>query len=71
MHTWDVAAALGESYTPEADVVDAVLRIAEPIPDDERRDRPGAAFAHAVVGGDTAWERTLGLLGRRQRRVRG
>ena len=64
VHTWDVAAALGESYTPPADVVDAVLRIAEPIPDDERRERPGAAFAHAVATGTTPWERTLGLLGR-------
>ncbi len=64
VHTWDVAAALGESYTPEPDVVDAVLRIAEPIPDDERREKPGAAFAHARETDGTPWERTLALLGR-------
>ena len=64
VHTWDIAAALGESYTPEPDVVDAVLRIAEPIPDDERRERPGAAFAHALATDGTTWQRTLALLGR-------
>jgi len=64
VHTWDIAAALGESYTPDPDVIDAVLRIAEPIPDDERRERPGAAFAHALAFDGTTWERTLALLGR-------
>jgi len=64
VHTWDIAAALGESYTPEPDVVDAVRRIAEPIPDDERRDQPGAAFAHALANDGTIWERTLAKLGR-------
>lgn len=64
VHTWDVAAALGESYTPEPHVVDAVLRVAEPIPDDEQRDLPGAAFAHALATDGTTWERTLALLGR-------
>jgi len=64
VHTWDVAAALGARYEPAPDVVAAVLAIAEPIPDDERRDRPGAAFAHAVDAGPTTWSRTLALLGR-------
>lgn len=64
VHTWDVAAALGETYTPDPDVVDAVLRIAAPIPDDERREQPGAAFAHAVAVTGSPWERTLALLGR-------
>lgn len=64
VHTWDVAAALDEPYTPPSDVADAVLAIAAPIPDDEGRERPGAAFAHAVPSGDGPWERALGLLGR-------
>jgi uncharacterized protein (TIGR03086 family) len=64
VHTWDVAAALGEPYTPPSDVADAVLAVAAAIPDDEGRERPGAAFAHAVATGDGTWERALGLLGR-------
>ena len=65
VHTWDVAAALGESYEPAPDVVEAVRRIAELIPDDAGREQPGAAFAPAVpTAGGTRWERTLGLLGR-------
>ena len=64
VHTWDVAAAMGDSFTPDTDTADAVLRIAETIPDDERRERPGAAFAHAVDAGTTPWNRSLGLLGR-------
>lgn len=64
VHTWDVAVALGATYAPPADVADAVLAIAAPIPDDAGRDRPGAAFAHAVPSGDGTWERALGLLGR-------
>ena len=64
VHTWDVAAALGESYTPPSDVVDAVLQIAEPIPDDERREKPGSAFARALRTDGTRWERTLAMLGR-------
>jgi len=64
VHTWDVAVALGEAFSPEPDVVDAVLRIAQPIPDDERRDRPGAPFARAVPSDGSPWDRTLALLGR-------
>jgi uncharacterized protein (TIGR03086 family) len=64
VHTWDVAAALGEPYAPPPDVVDAVLAIAATIPDDDGRERPGAAFAHAVATGEGTWERALGLLGR-------
>jgi uncharacterized protein (TIGR03086 family) len=64
VHTWDVAAALGERFDPGPDVAAAVEAIAAPIPDDARRDAPGAAFAHAVPTGDAIWDRTLGLLGR-------
>jgi hypothetical protein len=64
VHTWDIAAALGERFDPGADVAVAVEAIAAPIPDDARRDAPGAAFAHAVPTGDATWDRALGLLGR-------
>ena len=64
VHTWDVAAALGEHFDPGPEVAGAVEAIAAPIPDDVRRESPGAAFAHVVATGDTTWDRTLGLLGR-------
>jgi uncharacterized protein (TIGR03086 family) len=64
VHTWDVATALGEPYTPPSDVADAVFQIAQPIPDDERREKPGAAFARALNADGTTWERALALLGR-------
>lgn len=64
VHAWDIAAALGARYEPDAEAVAAVLRIAEPIPDDAGREQPGAAFAHALAGGATPWSRTLALLGR-------
>jgi uncharacterized protein (TIGR03086 family) len=64
VHTWDVAAALGERFDPGPDVAAAVEAIAAPIPDDERRDAAGAAFARAVPTGGGPWERALGLLGR-------
>jgi uncharacterized protein (TIGR03086 family) len=65
VHTWDIAAALGERYEPSADVAAAMHGMAVLIPDDERRDRAGAAFAHGVtVDGGSAWEQALALLGR-------
>ncbi|MFT3852277.1 MAG: TIGR03086 family metal-binding protein [Ilumatobacteraceae bacterium] len=64
VHTWDIAATLGDTYEPDPQTADVVLRIAEPIPDDDSRDRPGAAFAHALAPGPTPWARTLALLGR-------
>src|SRR6185312_4801598 len=45
VHTWDVAATLGDVYEPDPQTAEAVLQIAEPIPDDDSRDQPGAAFA--------------------------
>jgi uncharacterized protein (TIGR03086 family) len=64
VHTWDIAAALGESFTPTADVAAAMAQMATAIPDDERRDRPGAAFGHGVVGDDSPWGTALAALGR-------
>lgn len=64
VHTWDIAVTLGGTYEPDPQTVDAVLRIAEPIPDDGSRDQPGAAFAHSLPPGPTPWARSLALLGR-------
>ena len=64
VHTWDVAQALGARHEPAQDLVAAVARVAAVVPDDERRDAPGAAFARALPGGGTPWERTLAHLGR-------
>jgi uncharacterized protein (TIGR03086 family) len=64
VHTWDVAAALGEPFTPGPVETDFVLRVATSIPDDDRRDRPCAAFAHARDTQGTPWEQALGALGR-------
>lgn len=70
VHTWDVAAALGELFTPPAAVADSVLRLAMAIPDDDRRDRAHAAFAHALAAKGTPWEQVLALLGREPRGLR-
>ncbi|MEO5900725.1 MAG: TIGR03086 family metal-binding protein [Ilumatobacteraceae bacterium] len=64
VHTWDVAAALGEAFTPTGAGLDLVVTMTPSIPDDERRDRPHAAFAHARGGGNTPWELALSALGR-------
>jgi uncharacterized protein (TIGR03086 family) len=69
VHTWDVARALGREYLPAADLVAVVVAVAAAVPDDERPDRPGAAFARSVaartaVAGRTAWDRALARLGR-------
>ncbi|MDE9367270.1 TIGR03086 family metal-binding protein [Luteipulveratus sp. YIM 133132] len=64
VHTWDVAASLGESYVPPPAHQQVVLELAERIPDGAERRSEGAAFAPArAVPGD-GWDRALGLLGR-------
>lgn len=65
VHTWDVARSLGRDYEPSPEIAEAVLAIAEPIPDGPGREAPGAAFAHAVPGDfTTPWTRALAVLGR-------
>lgn len=65
VHTWDVARSLDTDFTPPADVAEEVLRIAHKVPDDDRRDAPGAAFAHALPGdAGSPWSQALRLLGR-------
>ena len=62
------ARSLGRPYRPGPEVVAAVLAVAAAIPDDERRERPGAAFARALpspaAGADERWDHVLTLLGR-------
>lgn len=72
VHTWDVARSLGLEYVPTPEIADAVLRVAKTVPDDDNRERPGAAFAHALPEppAATVWERSLALLGRAPRETR-
>jgi hypothetical protein len=56
---------LSGDHVPDDEVVRAVLAVAEPIPDDERRERPGSAFARSLPDpGTDPWQRVLALLGR-------
>lgn len=66
-HGWDVARSLGLRYALASEVLDAALRIALAVPDDENRLRPGAAFAPAVPAhaGAATLDRIVALLGRR------
>jgi uncharacterized protein (TIGR03086 family) len=63
VHHWDLATALGESYTPPADAGDAVWSVASRIPS-EGRDGPEAAFAAPRATTGSRWEQTLAHLGR-------
>ncbi len=65
VHAWDVARTLGLDHVPDPDVVAVTLAVAEGIPDDERREREGSAFARSLPDdGDDPWARSLALLGR-------
>lgn len=64
VHTWHVGRGLGVEYVPAADLVAVVASVAAVVPDDGRRDRPGAAVARSIPGSGTAWDRALARLGR-------
>ena len=66
-HGWDVARALGLDYELEPDLLAVALAVAEAVPDDETRLRPGAAFAPGVTAPPdaTQLDRFVALLGRR------
>ena len=66
VHAWDVAKSLGVPVGLDDDVVQAGLEVARRVPDGPERDRPGAAFVHALsaVEGASALDETLLLLGR-------
>ncbi len=66
VHAWDVAVSLGERVELDDDLLAAGLAVARAVPDDERRDRDGAAFARRLPvgpGADPLGEILL-LLGR-------
>lgn len=64
-HGWDVAASIGVPVDFSAPVLTAVYEAARQIPDGPERDQPGAAFAHALPGGDgPTLAGFLALLGR-------
>jgi uncharacterized protein (TIGR03086 family) len=65
-HGWDVSRSLDVPFELDPDVVDAALRIALAVPDDESRLRPGAAFAPSVAAPETAepLDRVMSALGR-------
>jgi uncharacterized protein (TIGR03086 family) len=66
VHAWDVAVSVGKSPELDDDVLAAGLTVARQVPDGTERERPGAAFAHAlpVGAGSSALDETLLLLGR-------
>ena len=65
VHSWDVARTLGVPVPIGDDVIEPALGLAERIPDDDSRDRPGAAFGHAVpTTGTSSLDRLVALLGR-------
>jgi uncharacterized protein (TIGR03086 family) len=64
-HGWDVARSLGLPYDLEPGLLDAALKVARAVPDDERRRREGAAFAPRVQAqGSGVFDEIVGLLGR-------
>lgn len=65
VHSWDVAKTLGLPVKFEKEVLDAGLRFAESIPDDENRKAPGAAFGPALdAKGPSDLDTIVALLGR-------
>lgn len=65
IHGWDVAQALGVTYSLPDEVVDAALPLALAVPDGAIRDAAEVPFAHAVPGSsDTSLDRMLRHLGR-------
>ena len=66
-HGWDVARTLGLDLEVKPDLLAVALAVAEAVPDDETRLRPGAAFAPGVPAPRDAsqLDRFVALLGRR------
>jgi uncharacterized protein (TIGR03086 family) len=64
VHTWDVAAARGDGYTPAGPLLAATAQLALTIP--ARARGPGGAFGHArPASGRGPWADTLAITGRR------
>jgi uncharacterized protein (TIGR03086 family) len=69
VHGWDVARALGLPYTPDPDLLQASLPIAQAVPNGPERLDPGTAFRPrlAVTSPATTLDQILALLGRSPR----
>jgi uncharacterized protein (TIGR03086 family) len=63
-HGWDVARSLGLAYELDQDLIDAALAIARAVPDDDRRGKPGSAFAPRVLTPAAGLAEIVALLGR-------
>lgn len=64
-HAWDVAATIGVPVEFSPPTLAEAYGVARRIPDGPERDRPGAAFAHALPGGtEPTLAGFLALLGR-------
>lgn len=66
VHAWDVARTLDVSIELADEVVARAMPIAEAVPDDERRRRPGAAFRPALEAppNTAVWDQLVAHLGR-------
>jgi uncharacterized protein (TIGR03086 family) len=66
VHAWDIAMSAGMGLNLDDEVLAAALAVTRRVPDGAERDRPGAAFAHALaVGRDAGMlDEILLLLGR-------
>jgi uncharacterized protein (TIGR03086 family) len=65
VHAWDVATALGRTFRPDDELVDATLAQARLIPaGPTARERPGAAFGPTRPSEEDPWKQTLALVGR-------
>ena len=66
VHGWDVAVSIGARSEFDADLLQAVLPIAEQVPGGVSRSREGAAFGPEVdeAGGESTLDRILITLGR-------
>jgi uncharacterized protein (TIGR03086 family) len=66
VHGWDVAAALGRPYRPDAELTEATLGLARLVPNGPERLEAGAAFAPVLPEpDDDPWHLALTLLGRK------
>lgn len=66
VHGWDVAVTIAASASYRDEVLHAATAIARLVPDNEERDQPSTAFAHALPsdGENSPLDQTLLLLGR-------
>lgn len=65
VHSWDIAASLGESFRPDDELVAATAAVARQVPGGAARSQPGAAFGPELPAGQTdPWTAALAHLGR-------